>query len=249
MNHMTEKPTYEELLERVLELEKAESEHKLAEEALESEHTLLRNLIDNVPDRIYAKDSEGRFIICNEALSRRMGMASPTEIVGKSDFDFLPREIAQRFRTDEQTIIQSGTPMINCEEPLTTEGGTITRWNLATKVPLLDKQGNRIGIVGVGREITDLKRAEAELLETNRRLEMATALANDMAAKAEMANTAKSEFLANMSHEIRTPMNGIIGMTGLLLDTELDDEQRRYAEIVRSSGESLLGLINNILDF
>jgi PAS domain S-box-containing protein len=249
MNHMTEKPTYEELLERVLELEKAESEHKLAEEALESEHTLLRNLIDNVPDRIYAKDSEGRFIICNEALARRMGMASPTEIVGKSDFDFLPREMAQRFHTDEQMIIQSGTPMINREEPLTTEGGTITRWNLATKVPLLDKQGNRIGIVGVGREITDLKRAEAELLETNRRLEMATALANDMAAKAEMANTAKSEFLANMSHEIRTPMNGIIGMTGLLLDTELDDEQRRYAEIVRSSGESLLGLINNILDF
>jgi CheY-like chemotaxis protein/HPt (histidine-containing phosphotransfer) domain-containing protein len=64
-----------------------------------------------------------------------------------------------------------------------------------------------------------------------------------------MANAAKSEFLANMSHEIRTPINGVIGMTGLLLDTELDDEQRRYAEIVRSSGNSLLCLINDILDF
>jgi signal transduction histidine kinase/CheY-like chemotaxis protein/HPt (histidine-containing phosphotransfer) domain-containing protein len=112
-----------------------------------------------------------------------------------------------------------------------------------------DFGGRPIHVIGTSWDITAQKEAEREQRATIFQLANAMSRAIELAAEADKANQAKSDFLANMSHEIRTPMNGVIGMTGLLLDTTLDSDQRRYAETVRTSAEALLTLLNDILDF
>jgi signal transduction histidine kinase/CheY-like chemotaxis protein len=122
-------------------------------------------------------------------------------------------------------------------------------WVQINATPVFDPDSSEVSaVVATFHDITLRKRAEMCLVETNRHLGMQTERANAMAARATDANLAKSQFLASMSHEIRTPMNGVIGMADLLLNTQLDSDQRHYAQVVKSSGESLLSLVNDILD-
>jgi PAS domain S-box-containing protein len=215
---------------------------------LDRERKILRAFLDNVPDFMYVKDRQSRFVMANPQVARWAGVKKTDDLLGKTDFDFIPRGVAQSFHEDEQRVMCTGEPMFDKEEIMDAGGSAHTRWLLTTKVPLFDSNGQVVGIAGIGREITKRKQDENALRESNRRLEEETARASRLAAEAQQANAAKSEFLANMSHEIRTPMNGILGMTELLLDTTLDAEQRHCAETVLMCGESLLGLINDILD-
>lgn len=194
----------------------------------------LRTLMDTIPDSIYFKDRESRFIRANKALAQWVRVGESSQLLGKTDFDLFTEEHAREAYEDEQEIIRTGRPLVGKEEKETWPDGRIT-WVSTTKMPYRDAQGAVIGTFGSSRDITEHKRAEEEL----------------RAAKetAEAANRAKSAFLATMSHEIRTPMNGIIGMTELSLDTELTPTQREYLTLVKKSADSLLTLLNDILDF
>ncbi|WP_442877386.1 response regulator [Desulfolutivibrio sp.] len=123
------------------------------------------------------------------------------------------------------------------------------RWILARGEAVRNASGAPVRMAGSHTDMTEQKKAQERLEEFARQMEINNIELDQALGQAQAATQAKSEFLANMSHEIRTPMNGVIGMTGLLLGTDLTDEQRRYAEIIRTSGESLLNLINDILDF
>lgn len=219
---------------RTKELQLEVEERVYAQETLAAERQILRALIDNVPDYMYVKDTDCRFLLANVAVARQMGARSPEELLGKTDFDFYPRDLATTFFEDEQRVIRTGQAEINREESGMDPHGNLS-YVLTTQVPLRDKNGKVIGLVGIGHDITHLKKIQEEMQRARE--------------AAEAGSRAKSEFLANMSHEIRTPLNGIMGMTDLALETELDREQREYLETVKVSADSLLTVINDILDF
>jgi PAS domain S-box-containing protein len=210
-----------------------ETERRRTEEALAHERDLLRALLEAVPDSIYFKDANSKFLRCSRAMAEKFHVADPEQLIGKSDFDFFSQEHAQAAYEDEQRIVRTGQALPSFKEKETWPDGTET-WVLTSKMPLRNEHGEVIGSFGMSKDITDLVRAEEDLKQAH-------------AAAVELAN-AKAQFLANMSHEIRTPLNAIIGMTGLLLDSELRPEQRDCAETVRESGEALLEIIDNILD-
>jgi PAS domain S-box-containing protein len=133
------------------------------EAALTKERNLLRTLIDNLPDYISIKDIEGRFVVANMAVVHQIGFNSTNELIGKSDYDLFPRELAERYFADEQKIIQSGQGLYEFEGPTIDKSkAEKDRWVTTIKVPLRDAQEKIISTVSISRDITERKKAEAE---------------------------------------------------------------------------------------
>lgn len=345
---------------------------------LSRESFLLNALVDKIPDAIFFKDREGRFLRVNRAMANDAGIDDPAYFVGRTDAEIWQGNLPEEAGEDERHIIETGTPILNKEEqPIAADGKQ--RWVLVTKMPLQNEASEIIGTFGIAREITEKKLAEIKLRESearfrllvehspdaivtldidqgrfseanihaehlfqmkreeiltkhpvelsprfqpgnvpseqlaremielalsgkrmvfdwvhcdahgreipcevrlvplpagDRKLLQATIAditlrkqaereltdARDAAQEAnrelrrardvaEQANRAKNDFLANVSHEIRTPMNAVIGMTDLVLDTDLDQTQREFLEIVAESAESLMSMIEQVLDF
>jgi PAS domain S-box-containing protein len=128
-------------------------------ERLASERDLLRTIIDNLPDPIYVKDTESRFLMGNSACARTLGASRPDEIANKTDFDFFPKDSAERYLADEQAVMRSGQTL-NTIESICENGTKESRWRQTTKVARRDGDGNIIGLIGIGRDITELKRAK-----------------------------------------------------------------------------------------
>jgi two-component system sensor histidine kinase/response regulator len=196
------------------------------------QQAILHSLIDALPDQIAFKDNEGRYLGGNTAFAERVGLPID-QIIGLRADDFLCVERAAVVRARDEEMLRTLQPIV-VEEWMTFADGR-RRLMEVMKAPFRYADGERIGVLGIARDITQRKQAEDDI---RRAKEMA-----------EEATQVKSDFLANMSHEIRTPMNAILGLSHLMMKTNLDARQRDYIQKMGRSGQHLLGIINDILDF
>jgi PAS domain S-box-containing protein len=200
---------------------------------------------------VFWKDRDLRYKGCNPQFARDAGKGSPEQVIGRDDYEMGWKAQADLYRNDDMAIMSLGAGKLGYEEPQTTpEGRTI--WLRTSKVPLQNRQGEVIGILGIYDDITQAKSANIELEQHRLHLEeLVDARTKDLATAkefAEAANRAKSTFLANMSHELRTPMNAIMGMASLAMRRADDPKLKDQLGKIDSASKHLLHVINDILD-
>ncbi|MBT4408563.1 MAG: response regulator [Bacteroidetes bacterium] len=221
-----------ELHEQKANLEEEINKRRLIQQQLSQGNALLKSFLHSIPDLVFYKDSIGRYINCNSSFAEFTGY-SIDDIIGKTDHELFPEKIANEYsRSDKEVIDKKKAIIIEHWDTLPSGKRALFETH---KNPIFDSHGIFIGSIGISRNITQKHFDKVELQK-----------AKD---DAEAANMAKSMFLANMSHEIRTPMNGIIGMTDILQQTKLSSEQQEFLRIISLSGNNLLTIINDILDY
>jgi len=201
---------------------------------LRSERNLMRTLVDNIPDCVYVQDLAQRYTLVNRAFAKLAGMNDPQEAIGKTELECLPGEFGREASTDGRNILKTGRPIISKCDEWKQDNGT-SRWYSSTRMPVHNPIDDHIErLIGISIDVTEQKQIEKHL----------------RAAKetAEQTIRAKQHFLARTGHEIRTPLNSILGMAGLLSETDLSEQQGKYARILRSNGEMLMRLLSDLVD-
>jgi PAS domain S-box-containing protein len=196
---------------------------------------MLTLVLDALPVGVFWKDRDSRFLGCNQKFADDSGVAEPADLIGKTNFDFYPREQAIAFRADDMEVIATGQAKLAYEEPLLLPSGK-TIWVETNKLPLPNAAGEIIGVLASYHDVTERRRAADELR-----------VARDAAMA---ANAAKSSFVANMSHELRTPLCTIIGYAELMQETGAlaNAPPNRDLATILVAARHLLGLVNDVLD-
>lgn len=238
-------PSVRNLAEHIssaLELADEHAERKKAEEAVGHERSLLHLLMHSIPDWIFFKDAESRFTRINRALAQLLGVADPQEAIGKTDFDFFAREDAQRFYREEQKIIQFGQPAIARVGQTPKRNGEML-WVSETKVPLHDETGKVVGLVGISRDISELKRTEEKVKEARDDYLSITNLTGDIIVKVDREG--KWTFLNDGACQFwGKPMKELIG-SPFVDYLHPDDQEKTRAAVEEVRNKKLVkGLVN-----
>lgn len=228
------------------------TERRRLERELYREKEFLNILMEAVPDAIYFKDTQSRFTKVNRAHAERMGLKDPDEAIGKTDFDFYSEEFARKTFEDEQNIIREGKPIINKIERVIGKDGR-EHWVTATKMPIRDRAGKIMGIVGISRDITEIKRMQDMLREYNERLERIVEEKTRALLDAERL-AAVGEVVSMIVHDLRSPLQVILYKTFLLKEKLKllpipSYEKESFKEILDSINEQVEYMNKMVSDF